>query len=300
MLIVRFSDQDLMRFLQQWAGYCLTADTKEQALLFVYGPGGNGKGVFITVLTEIMADYAKTAAMETFIASKHQRHLTELAMLHGARLVTSSETEKHQAWSQSRINQLTGDDKISANFMRQDYFTFKPQFKLMIIGNHKPKLETVNEAARRRYLIVPFLHIPKEPDKNLVSKLREEYPAILRWMIDGCLDWQAHGLQRPKIVQQATAEYFEDQDLLAQWIAEECDVDPNSKASSTELFHSWKSYAEQHGEFAGSAKCFGPLLEQKNFTKKKSCGAMYYIGLRLKSGVPSPHPKPLSDLSDKM
>ena len=203
-------------------------------------------------------------------------------MLHGARLVTSSETEKHQAWSQSRINQLTGEDKITANFMRRDHFTFRPLFKLVIIGNHKPKLDTVNEAARRRFLIVPFLQKPNEPDKSLVNKLRQEYPAILRWMIDGCLDWQAHGLQRPKVVQQATADYFEEQDLLAQWIAEECEVGPNCKASSTELFDSWKSYAEKHGEFAGSAKSFGPLLEQKGFGKKKSAGTMYYFGLRPK------------------
>jgi putative DNA primase/helicase len=275
-------DQGLQRFLQQWAGYCLTGDTSEQALLFVYGPGGNGKGVFLTVLTEVMGDYAKTAAMETFVASKQQRHLTELAMLHGARLVTASETEKHQAWSQSRINQLTGGDKITANFMRRDHFTFKPQFKLTIIGNHKPKLETVDEAARRRFNIVPFLHKPKEPDKALGAKLRDEYPAILRWMIEGSLDRQANGLMRPDVVSTTTDEYFEEQDLIGQWIAELCEVGPNCKAGSSELFESWKSYAEKHNEYAGSAKSFGPLLEQRGFIKTKTGGIVHYVGLQLK------------------
>ena len=90
--------------------------------------------------------------METFAASKYRRHLTEIAMLNGARFVAVSETESGQAWSEARINQLTGGDLVSANYMRQDIFTFRPQLKLMIVGNYKPGLQSVNEAARRRYL----------------------------------------------------------------------------------------------------------------------------------------------------
>ncbi len=172
-------DTALCRFLQQWAGYCLTAVTNEQALLFIYGPGGNGKTVFANVLMEIMGEYALTAAMQTFTASKQQRHLAEVAMLHGARLVTASETEKGQEWSQSRINSVTGNEPITANFMRQDHFTFIPLFKLTLIGNHKPKLGSVNDAAKRRFNIVPFVYKPTKPDQGLGEKLRAEYPAIL-------------------------------------------------------------------------------------------------------------------------
>lgn len=123
-------DAGLMRFLQQFLGYCLTGVTNEQVLLFVYGPGGNGKSQLQKVVAEIMGAYAKTAAMDTFTASRHQRHLTEIAMLDGARFVGMSETEKGQMWSQARINQLTGGDPVTANFMRQDLFTFVPKFKL--------------------------------------------------------------------------------------------------------------------------------------------------------------------------
>jgi putative DNA primase/helicase len=127
-------DLGLQRFLQQWAGYCLTGDTREQALVFLYGTGGNGKGVFVKVMTEIFGSYAKVAAMDTFAASKQQRHLTELAMLNGARLVTASETEQNQRWSESRINQLTGNDPVTANYMRQNHFTYVPKYKLFFYG----------------------------------------------------------------------------------------------------------------------------------------------------------------------
>jgi putative DNA primase/helicase len=275
-------DVGLRRFLQQWAGYCLTADTREQSLLFVYGPGGNGKTVFVNVLTEILGDYASTAAMQTFTQSHHQRHLTELAMLHGARLVNASETEQGQAWSESRINSFTGNEPITANFMRKDHFTYVPRFKLILIGNHMPKLASVNDAARRRFNIVPFNHKPHEPDKNLPEKLKAEYPAILRWMIEGCLDWQKNGLVRPSVVMNATAEYFEEQDQIGQWIKQYCDVSPTQKASASELFASWKAFAQANGESHGTAVTFASALTQHGYSKKKSGGLSVYIGISVK------------------
>ena len=199
-------DQELLRFLSQVVGYCLTGDTREHALFFIYGPGGNGKTVFLNTTTNIMGDYAKTSAMETFTASRNDRHSTELAMLQGARLVSVSETEEGRAWAETRIKQVTGGDKIAARFMRQDFFEFKPQFKPMVIGNHKPLLRNVDEAARRRFHIIPFLHEPPQPDKELEAKLKSEYPAILQWMINGCMDWQENGMLRPEVVRDATGD----------------------------------------------------------------------------------------------
>jgi putative DNA primase/helicase len=268
-------DAGLMRFLQQFLGYCLTGVTNEQVLLFVYGPGGNGKSQLQKVVAEIMGDYARTAAMDTFTASRHQRHLTEIAMLDGARFVGMSETEKGQMWSQARINQLTGGDPVTANYMRQDLFTFVPKFKLMVVGNHKPQLGTVNDAARRRFLIVPFLYKPDEPDKSLGAKLREEYPAILRWMISGCLDWQANGFVLPDIVKQATSDYFEDEDIFGRWIGEKCERGPDVKGKAAALYECWKDFALANGEEPGSSKAFAETLGNRGFKKIKSDGVKY-------------------------
>ena len=106
-------NQDLIRFLRQWLGYCLTGSIREHAFVFVYGDGGNGKGTFLNVATKIMGDYATTAAMETFTASKYDHHPTELAKLRGARIVCASETEEGRAWAEARIKALTGGDRIS-------------------------------------------------------------------------------------------------------------------------------------------------------------------------------------------
>mgnify|MGYP001089628777 CR=1 FL=1 len=261
-------DGELVRFLQQWCGYCLTGTTREHALVFVYGPGGNGKSVFLNVVNAILKDYAKTAGMATFTASKFDRHPTEIAMLNGARLVTASETEEGRPWAEARIKQLTGGDPITAHFMRQDDFTFVPQFKLTIVGNHKPTLHNVDDAARRRFNIVPFMRKPERPDPELETKLMMEAGGILQWMIDGCLDWQENGLLRPPAVRAATDAYFSDQDLFGQWIEDCCSQQLGNARlwdKSADLFDSWTEYAVKAGEPAGSKKSFGQEMLRRGF-----------------------------------
>ena len=164
-------DIELTRFLQQWCGYCLTGDIREEALIFIFGPGNNGKTKFLETLTWILGDYACTADMETFAAASFARHSTELAMLHGARVVGASETDEGRGWNESRIKALTGGDRITARFMRQDNFTFRPEFKLTLIGNNKPALRNLDTAARRRFNMVPFEFVPKTIDRELAIQV---------------------------------------------------------------------------------------------------------------------------------
>ena len=164
-------DAEMICFLQQWCGYCLTGDVSEHAFVFLYGGGGNGKSVFLNTVSRILGAYHATAPMETFTASSGERHPTDLAMLRGARLVAASETEEGRAWAEAKIKSMTGGDPVTARFMRQDYFTYRPQFKLTIVGNHKPRLKNIDDAMRRRVNIVPFIRKPVKPDPCLEEKL---------------------------------------------------------------------------------------------------------------------------------
>lgn len=274
-------DGELIRFLQQMAGYCLTGTTTEHALFFIYGAGGNGKSVFLNTLTGILGEYAQTAAMDTFTASKHDKHPTDLAMLKGARLVTASETEDGRAWAEAKIKQMTGGDPITARFMRRDFFTYTPEFKLVIVGNHKPQLSNVDDATKRRFNIIPFIHRPTTPDPDLESALREEWPAILNWMIQGALDWQKNGLVRPPVVVEATREYFEEQDLFGQWLDDCCDVEPAYQDTSKALFASWRRYAEQNGEHAGTAKSFGSTMVKRGLQAFRTKNGRGFLGVRV-------------------
>ena len=258
-------NHELQRFLQRWCGYTLTGSTREHALAFGFGTGANGKSVFTSTIAGILADYAVTAPIETFTVTANEQHPTELARLRGARLVVSTETEEGRRWAESKIKMLTGGDKTAARFMRQDYFEYTPQFKLLIVGNHKSGLRSVNEAIRRRFLLVPFsVTIPEEDrDKDLTDKLREEWPGILSWMIEGALQWQRTGLKPPSAVTDATAAYLESEDAITLWL-EECTVaDPNAWESHSTLFASWKAWAERAGEYVGTQRRFLQNLETK-------------------------------------
>src|SRR4029077_2580350 len=171
------------------------------------------KSTFISTIARIFGDYATVADMSTFISSNVEHHPTDLAKLRGARLVVAQETQKGRRWYETKIKALTGGDKITARFMRQDFFDFVPAFKLFICGNHKPRLTNVDEAMRRRLLLVPFTTQipPAERNPNLAEKLKAEWPAILRWCIDGCLEWQRIGLTPPAIVREATENYLADE-----------------------------------------------------------------------------------------
>ena len=275
-------DKELQRFLQQMCGYCLTGSTRENALFYIHGDGGNGKTVFLNTVVSILGDYAVTAPMDTFTASKTDRHPTDLAMLRGARLVAVSETEEGRVLRESLIKQLTGGDPITARFMRQDFFTYTPQFKIIIIGNHKPRLRSADDAMRRRINIIPFTHKPQNPDPYLEEKLKAEHPQILQWMIDGCHDWQQNSLIRPKIVQQATTDYFETQDLFGHWLDENCDTGPGKSEAASALFDNWMKYADRRGERPGSMPSFTDNLVKRGFTKRRTSAANLYEGIALK------------------
>lgn len=281
-------DKALMRFLQQWCGYCLTGITREHALLFIYGPGGNGKSVFLNTVAAVLGDYCRTASMDTFTASPGDRHSTDIAMLRGARLVTATETEEGRAWAEARIKQMTGGDPVTARFMRQDFFTFTPQFKLTIAGNHKPALRNVDDGARRRFNIVPFLHKPTQPDRQLEEKLRAEWPGILGWIIDGCLDWQNNGLVRPKVVVEATEEYFAAQDTIGRWLAERCILEPHLEEKPGRLVADCRTWAANNGEAPPTPPQFRGALERTNGIRYAMIRGIQHakgIGLRPEPGA---------------
>jgi putative DNA primase/helicase len=279
------NDGELIRFLQQWCGYSLTGITREHALVFVYGPGGNGKSVFLNTVTTILKDYSVTSAMETFTASTSDKHPTDLAMLAGSRLVTASETEEGRAWAEARIKSLTGGDPVTARFMRRDFFTYTPTFKLIVIGNHKPVLHNVDDAAKRRFNIVPFILKPPAPDRELERKLMQEAPGILQWMIEGCLDWQQNGLIRPTCVIEATAEYFGDQDLFRHWMEEDCICDAGNmdrSAPSSVLFKSWSEFAKAAGHKPGTTSTFKDNLTAAGFKFYRGAKAREFFGISLR------------------
>lgn len=269
---------DLKDYLQRAAGYMLTGHTREHALFFGYGTGANGKSVFANTIRNLMADFAMAAQMETFMATRGEQHPTGLASLRGSRLVLASETEAGRAWAESRIKWLTGGDPVQARFMRADFFEFTPDFKLLVVGNHKPRLSGVDEAIRRRLHLIPFtVTIPEdERDEALPDKLREEWGGILRWGVEGAQRWYECGLMPPECVRLATEQYLDDQDAVGAWLMECCntDVSENCTETARDLWQSWRKYAESIGEAPGSDKRLSEELQKRGIVKGRGHGGV--------------------------
>jgi putative DNA primase/helicase len=280
---ITHGDAALVEYLRRVAGYALTGATTEHALFFAFGTGANGKSVFLNTLAGVLGDYHRTAPIETFINSLGDRHPTELARLRGARFVTATETEEGRRWAESKVKALTGGDRITARFMRQDFFEFEPHFKLFMAGNHKPGLRSVDESIRRRFHLVPFaVTIPVEDrDQRLAEALRDEWPGVLAWAIEGCLAWQETGLSVPECVRIATSDYLAAEDSVATWIEDRCDVGPNESDTSANLFTSWASWANKAGEYVGSRKRLAQSLEAKGFFPARDASARKFNGLRV-------------------
>ena len=182
-------------------------------------------------------------------------------------MVTASETDSGRRWAEGKVKWVTGGDTISARFMHQNSFEFTPQFKLIILGNHAPAITNLDDALRRRFLIVPFTRKPSTPDPSLETKLVAEWSSILRWGVEGAVDWHTNRLARPAAVTQATREYFDEQDVFGQWLGEDCDVDHGNEhkvEKTVALFDAWKDYGARAGE---------PLITRRQFNSRMASAA---------------------------
>lgn len=272
-------DQELIGYLQRFAGYSLTGETIEHAFAFLYGTGANGKTTFVQTILGVLGDYGLTTGMETFAESKMERHSTEIARLRGARLVATEETATGARWNEGRIKRLTGGGRIAARFMRQDDFEFEPHFKLLIAGNHKPALRA-DEAMKRRVHLVPFTVTipPPERDKDLASKLRHEWPQILGWMLDGCAEWREKGLAPGERIRAATNQYIESNDTLGDWLGDAAEQGDGSWTEGKVLYDSFAKWCDAEGEKAWSRRAWANAMIDRGFVDERKS----YNGTRLR------------------
>lgn len=278
-------DPALEQYLQRLFGYALTGLTSEHAFFFIHGSGANGKSTFLNTLTQILGEYAVVASAETFIEVGADRHPTDLAMLRGARLVTAQEVDEGRRWALARVKAMTGGDPVTARFVRADFFTYTPQFKLCISANHRPGLRTIDEAIRRRLHVVPFTVFipPDERDQELPEALKAEYGRILAWAMEGCAEWQLHGLAQPKAIQEATAAYLTDEDVFGHWLEETCELEATAQEPMKALHASYRAWADRAGERLLGAKRFSQVLAERGLRRvRMSGGARGFAGVRLK------------------
>ncbi len=283
-------DPAVRSFFQRACGYGATADVSEQALFFLYGDtGANGKSTSLRTIQETLGDYAAQAAPNLLLQSPGERHPTEIADLMGVRFVASVEVEDGKRLAEVLVKQLTGGDRLKARRMRQDFFEFDPTFKLFLAANHKPIIRGTDKAIWRRIHLIPFtVHIPPDQrDRALMAKLRRERSGILRWLIDGCLAWQEHGLDVPDCIKEATNAYKEEQDIIGLFIEEYCERDPSYEVRANLLYQHYTGWANSAGLRPLSVVRFGEELARHGLEPARigHGGHRGWRGLRIRSAA---------------
>ncbi|ANP86517.1 hypothetical protein BA011_12800 [Rhizobium leguminosarum] len=265
-------DSAMISYLKRVVGYSLTGVSAEHAVFVLHGHGGNGKGVFMSTIGSLLASYATTAATETFVNTRNSQHLTFIASLKGKRLVSVPEMPDQVTWNLGRIKQISAGDPIQANSMRGDPFEFTPSCKLLFACNEPPSLTSAGNDVRRRFNFLPFTTTvtPEQRDKHLVEKLRAEWPGILRWALNGCVEWQSLGLQAPDAVLRATAEYIDSEDVVGQWLEDVSTLDSTAVASNSEIFGSWTFWASSNGHEVGNMRRLGKQLRKRGLMESRS------------------------------
>lgn len=247
-------DSTVIRFAQRLLGYALYGLTPEEVLPIILGPAGSGKSTLISTMLAVFGDYSRTAEFDTFLqrpTSGGARN--DVARLVGARFVAATEVDRGRKLSQQVIKSLTGSDEVTARFLYEEAFEFRPGFLLALVANDAPAIEHDDDGMWRRALKLSMDHpVPAHRrDPRIKETLRDPRrggPAVLAWLVKGCLDWQDNGLQVPESVLDDTAAYRSDQDPLAGYIGTAVVEDGAAWTSNEDLWAAYQWWAELTGE----------------------------------------------------
>ncbi|MFI5618057.1 phage/plasmid primase, P4 family [Streptomyces sp. NPDC051567] len=259
--------QEMISFLHLLLGYSITGDVGAQIMPFLYGLGKNGKSVLLDVMVKLLGDYADAAPPGFLMAKPFEGHPTDLAELHGRRVIVCSELKPGDRFDEARVKLLTGGDRIKARRMRQDFFSFDPTHKLWLLGNHRPEVGTGGFAFWRRMRLIPFERVVSDSRKvdNLADALvQEEGPGILSWLIDGARRYLAgeKDLTGPARVSIATTAYAETEDHMGRFINEACALESGMRAEQSRMYQAYRQWCIDEGANPVTSRAFAARVRE--------------------------------------
>jgi putative DNA primase/helicase len=273
-------DQELIGFVRRAVGYTLAGDTREQVLFVLHGGGWNGKTTFVETLQQVIGDFARVTPFDTFARVRDRGIRNDLARLHRSRLVVAAESGEGRKLDEATVKLVTGGDSIPCRFLYGEYFQYRPAFKILLITNHRPKVEGDDDAIWRRLRLIPFdVSFQGRADNRLAETLAGELPGILNWAVHGCLEWQREGLGHAGAVERATAQYREDEDVLGAFLAERCELHGDIEAAT--LRATYDAYCKEIGEKPMSASALGRRLSRRGIRIGKPGGTRMYHGIQV-------------------
>jgi putative DNA primase/helicase len=284
-------DLELMDFLFYFSGYTATGSVKEQAFGFLQGPGGSGKSTYTGLMERVLGDYVGNLRSESLMTKITNDIPTDIAKLKGCRMALVDETAQEKRFNESLLKTITGGGRITARKMREDEFSYYPNFTLWITGNVRPKFINFDKAIERRMKLIPFNNaIPNDKlDKGFAERLyKTQLPGFLRLLVRYASRWYADvdrvgtGLPKCAKVSDAVAQYQIESDSVGRFIEEYCEVGKDKKVEPKTIYEKFVRWCKTTGDYPISLILFGNELELKGYSRVKSNGVRYHSGLSLK------------------
>lgn len=275
-------DPEVRGFLQRYVGQALIGETVEQKLVFLTGPGGNGKSVWKNALEFALGTYAGTPPDGLLLARKHHSEADGAIELRGLRWAVVSEVDKDRELAPAMVKKLTGGDLITSRRLYGHPITFRPSHALAMIVNHLPQVQDASGAMWRRLRVVPFDQPvpPEQQDPHLSSKLEADADAVLAWAVEGLRDYQERGgLAEPGAVQAATSQYQEDSNEVSKFLSQVAETVPGMAVKLTDLHREYEKWAAMNDAHPLGRNNLGKELEDRGL--KKNSRALYG-GIRIR------------------
>lgn len=285
--LVLGGDKELIDYMHRVTGYCLTGDTSEKAFFVFWGSGNNGKTTLTETIAKMLGSHASNTPVSSFAGKSGVASgdvpSSDMARLRGSRMVFTSEIGQGQRLQEERIKALTGGgDFFTARHLYGKHFEFRPQFKIVMDTNYRPRVDSsTDKALWSRVHLIPFnVCIPEVttpvPRPVINRKLEAEMPGILAWAVRGCLEWQNKGLEPPQIVVDAREDYREEAGGLADFLGDWLAPDANSLVTAREILDAYDAYCKTYSitNRLGQARLteelrgFGAAKEQRRIDDK--------------------------------
>lgn len=271
-----FQEQaDIPDYIQRVIGYALTGTISEQMIVVFQGKGSNGKSKLVETILALFGEYGHTMEPETITVRRNEKMATDIADLFGKRFVDCAETDDGKRFNEAMIKRMTGGEKLTGERKFENPFTFTPAFQIFFSTNHRPEIRGTDRGIWRRIQLTAFEQTFWDADKGetgephlranktLADELRAELPGILNWAVQGCLQWQAGGLQAPLAIQAATDAYKSDQDTLGHFLADCCTLKIGVSCTAKELYAAYGHWCADSNEFAIKARAFNNQLRER-------------------------------------
>lgn len=281
-------DTDLIRYVQEIVGLAAIGKVYIEALVIAYGEGRNGKSTFWNTIARVLGTYSGNMSADTLTVGCKRNVKPELAEAKGKRMIIAAELEEGMRLNTSNVKQLCSTDEIYAEKKYKAPFSYVPTHTLVLYTNHLPRVGAIDQGTWRRLIVIPFnAKIEGKADiKNYSDFLfKTAGGAVLSWIIEGAKRVIAsdYKIVQPKVVQDAIQKYKENNDWLAHFLDDCCEIDPSYEAKSGEVYNTYRSYCNQMGEYARSTTDFYTAIEAADFTRHKTKKGMLIRGFRLKS-----------------